>query len=308
MTEVAERPTQTFTADDYIPASHWGKDHWTTLAYVDAVMTDMAGFQVGADPRMRSNRRNFRVMHAECPRPKRATNGGHAAMGAIAADLSMGSCLKDGSVVQNHDDWSCVQDMAEAGLFTVGPDDVEPREILHFSAKGRAWANELRQHKQAGGAFAGFSAEELPEMPECKPVVEEVFTWLNMEFDITAIRAAIASHTLKPATCVFNRDAIANYCKTVLRINRSNRTTDQRGGFFGFVSSLAALTMPDEAVTEPSIVAYVGKNKGVLDMDGTGPHYVLIDGNHRMTRGYFDDVESRNVFVLSRAQVRPFKR
>ncbi|KWU17954.1 hypothetical protein [Burkholderia cenocepacia] len=302
MTEVAERST--FTADDFIPASHWGKDHWSTLAYIDTVMTDVAGFQVGSDARMRSNRRNFRVMTAECPRPRRATHRS----AEVVMDLEHGSRLRDGFVVKNHDDWGCVQDMAEAGLFTVGPADVQPKETLHLSRKGQHWVAELRKHKQAGGSFSEFSADHLPEMPECKPVVREVFRWMNTDFDITGIRDAIRGGSLKPKRIEFDKDTIANYCSQVLKIDRTNRVTDQRGSFFGFVSSLAALAMPEAAAAEPSILAYVGKNKGILNMDGTGAHYALIDGNHRMTRAYFAELESREVFILTQAQVRPFKR
>ena len=140
--------------DDYIAMNRWSKDHWSTLAYLETVMVDCGGFQVGSDPRMRSNRRHFRVMHEECPRPKRATRGA----GGVAMNAEHGTRLNDGCVVANHDDWMCVQDMAAAGLFTVGADEVQPGQTLHLSSRGQDVVAALRAHKAAGGNFAQFDA------------------------------------------------------------------------------------------------------------------------------------------------------
>lgn len=139
---------------DYIPIEQWSKDHWSTLAYVESVMVDCAGFQVGADPRMKSNRRHFRVMAAECPNPRRAQASKSLAMPMRPEHATR---LKDGTQIAGHDDWMCVQDMAAAGLFTAGPDDVQPGERLHLSALGVMVSSELRAHKASGGTFATFS-------------------------------------------------------------------------------------------------------------------------------------------------------
>ena len=40
--------------DGYVPPNLFGKDHWSTLAYMETIMVDCGGFQVGADPRMRA--------------------------------------------------------------------------------------------------------------------------------------------------------------------------------------------------------------------------------------------------------------
>lgn len=143
-----------FSADDFIPMSHWGKDHWSTLAYAETVMTDCGGFQVGVDGRMRSGRRNFRVMTQGCPKPKRA--GGGAAAPAVVMEPGHSTKLKDGQCVTGHDDWSCIQDMAAEGLFNCGPDDVEPGVILSLSDKGTKILNALREFKRGGGQYAAF--------------------------------------------------------------------------------------------------------------------------------------------------------
>lgn len=143
-------------SDDYIPMNQWGKDHWSTLAYLETVMVDCAGFQVGADPRMRSNRRNARVMREQCARPKRSA---HRWSPCVVMNPEHGTRLNDGKVLSNHDDWMCVQDMAEAGLFTVGVDGVEPGQTLHLSPRGLELCAQLRAHKAQGGKFANFTPE-----------------------------------------------------------------------------------------------------------------------------------------------------
>lgn len=142
--------------DDYISMLNWHKDHWSTLAYVETVMVDNAGFQLGTDAHMRSNRRNFRVMAEACPRPKRAS-GANPSLARVMQPQHT-TRLKDGSPTDNHDDWACIQDMAAEGLFTVGPEDVQPAVVLHLSERGQGVCNALRAHKAAGGHFAGFDA------------------------------------------------------------------------------------------------------------------------------------------------------
>lgn len=145
--------------DAFVPMAQWAKDHWSTFAYVDAVMVDCGGFQVGLDPRMKANRRHFRVMGEECQRPRRPSGGG-ASM-AIAMAPEHATRLKNGTTVAGHDDWMCLQDMAEAGLFADGS-EVRPGETLHLSPKGRALIAALREHKAGGGNFASFEpAAEL---------------------------------------------------------------------------------------------------------------------------------------------------
>lgn len=143
---------------------------------------------------------------------------------------------------------------------------------------------------------------------DVNPAPREYYHWLNMEFNVAAIRAAIRAGTLRPRNATFDKAAIADYATQVLRVDRSDRTTDQRGSFYARISSLAALKMPEEVLDEPGILAFVGKGKGILNLDGTGPHYVLIDGSHRLARAYFDDREQYAVVILSQTQVRSFKR
>lgn len=164
MSDTAAAPR--YTSDDYIPARDWGRDHWSMLGYMETVMVECAGFQVGFDPCTRANRRHFRVLREECPKPKRpvpASSFGYAVM----PPGKYGTRLADGSEVDGHDDWCCVQDMAEAGLLAVTrlrhkkpmaatAGDVQPGNTLHLSDLGQQVAAALRAHKATGGAFGDF--------------------------------------------------------------------------------------------------------------------------------------------------------
>lgn len=146
--------------DGYVPMNLFGKDHWSTLAYAEIEAVECGGFQVGFDARMRQGRQHFRVMYEECRRPKRI-NGGHR---GIVMRPEHGSRLNDGSFVENHDDWHCIQDMVAAGLMGVKKrglimplvEEMEPGVVLHLTPLGHAIVASLRRHKAEGGNFAEF--------------------------------------------------------------------------------------------------------------------------------------------------------
>jgi hypothetical protein len=149
------------TKEDFVPLEKFGKDHWSTLAYAESVMMECGGFQVGLDPRMRQGRRNYRVMREQCIRPKR-TSRVHPDMAMIMDSKAHGTRLKDGIVVEGHDDWHCIQDLAQLGYFRIGveianADRVQPGVFLHLSPAGRKVADALRQHKENGGTFSTFT-------------------------------------------------------------------------------------------------------------------------------------------------------
>ena len=143
-----------YNIDDYIPIELFGKDHWSTLAYVETVMTDIGGFQIGRDPKMRSNRRNFRVMAEECPSPYRAVN--KVSHPGVVMQDHHSTILKNGQVVKGHDDWSCLQDLANAAFFDTNAYDIQPDTVIKLSTYGRTIANQLREFKSNGGSFKEF--------------------------------------------------------------------------------------------------------------------------------------------------------
>ena len=157
--------------DGYVPEAQFGRDHFTSLAYVETVLVVCGGFLMGADARMRLGRRHYRVMLQECPRPLRT---GLTRPETVVMDREQGSRLHDGTVVVGHDDWHCIQDMAEAGYFMTGKrnspvqvataEDIEPKAWLHLSPRGREVLNALRDFKATGGSYAQFVAPQAAQV------------------------------------------------------------------------------------------------------------------------------------------------
>lgn len=299
MTQLAEQ--KQYSADEYVPAALWGKDHWSTLAYVESVATDCSGFQVGVDGRMRSNRRHFRVMH-ECPKPRRA---GRSMVGAALAS-DAGTRLNDGQVIAGHDDWCCLQDMAQEGLFNVNASGIQPGFILHLSAKGQAWCAALRAHKQAGGMFHDVDVSLMPQVDSEPPKDAEVFNFMGLAFNVTAIIEDLNAKRIRPQTATFDRAFIEHFA-TRLHGLRKDNPQDTSMSLMTGVRAVDVHSVPDSAFEKPLILAYAGKNKGVLSLDETGAHYLLIDGNKRLGKAFFDDRESLEVVVLNQAQTRKYK-
>jgi hypothetical protein len=131
---------ETISENDFVPPELWGRDHYSTLAYVEARLVEGC-YTVSFDPRMRQNRRHFRVL------PGRKGQG-------VPMSPEHGSRLADGTYLPWHDDWCCVQDMLQAGLFEGDPDDWDAGMTLKLSDKGHAAAAALRKHKAEGGSFS----------------------------------------------------------------------------------------------------------------------------------------------------------
>ncbi len=149
--------------DVLIPPVLWGKDHWTTLAYITLSIIDYSahgGCQVGYDPRMRHNRRNFRVLAAENPYPPQRNQGKHAhtpCHGHEPMAEEHSSRLRTGKLARGHDDWDCIQDMVGMGLFNLmGPEEMVPGKVLNLTLMGWRWITAVWQHKAAGGAYDTF--------------------------------------------------------------------------------------------------------------------------------------------------------
>lgn len=148
-----------------IPLDRWGKDHWSTLAYLETRAVDHQGVIKNANMRTSIKRHPLFVARGPLGPP---TDGGQYP-----------TCYKDGEM-NEHDDWDCLNDMVEAGLLAVKPADTALWEVpvgsrgpikhrgriptkelkvrVKLTELGQKVAGELRAYKQgAGHRYAEFS-------------------------------------------------------------------------------------------------------------------------------------------------------
>ncbi len=140
-----------------IPPELWGKDHFSTLVYVESRNVDGDGQPIMAQMRTADGR------------PRRGKSGGRAPGGGAYPTR-----LIDGTELHDHDDWDCVDDMVAVGVINWQGTGAYP--VLRLTRKGWRLASALRQHLATTGAagqrtYAGF--EVLVHLP-AEPSAEEV--------------------------------------------------------------------------------------------------------------------------------------
>lgn len=135
--------------------SQWGKDHWSTLAYVEARCVDHKGILSNAQ--LRVNARLHREFAYVTP------------FGSAGRGDKYPTLLRDGAKADGHDDVSCIFDMHAEGLLAVRGRYRNGRRTVRFGSremvvrltpKGRKIVSALREHKAKGGTFGNFKVEE----------------------------------------------------------------------------------------------------------------------------------------------------
>jgi len=143
-----------------VPVDRWGKDHWSTLAYIETCCVDKDG--VGGDGVAKVDHRRMRC------NPDRHPPVGKI-LGEDAWDETYGTRLKGYFAdkdnpdlrLQAHDDWDCVDDMEAAGMAEVIS---FVNGFVRLTDKGLDFAQALRRHKAAGSHYAYFEVtDELRE-------------------------------------------------------------------------------------------------------------------------------------------------
>lgn len=117
-----------------IEIARWGRDHWSTLLYIEDICVNGSGEPVAE--RMRQW-------------PGRPVRGRLlTAMGPLAGGAKgYPTRLKDGTEVEEHDDFDCAEDMVAAGLVEWRGTGLRP--VFRLTALGWAMAGALRQHLAA---------------------------------------------------------------------------------------------------------------------------------------------------------------
>jgi len=132
---------QDFCELEHIPMSKWGKDHWSTFAYLETLAVDggKEGWAIPNKARMRTNE----IRHPHLVEHFFANQSGS----------KYPTRLKEGEV-EGHDDWDCVDDMVKEGLL----EDVGSglNRAFTFTKLGKKCASKLRQHKMEGNNFGTF--------------------------------------------------------------------------------------------------------------------------------------------------------
>ena len=153
-----------------VPIEYWGRDHWSTLAYVETVCVD--------------NKGRISLARMRCSAKR------HPALLSAVGDNTgreYPTFLKEGELT-DHDDWDCLLDMESIGYVKIHGGsvgilvDVEPgkrgplairapRKPLNFfnrseiryppkvriTDKGAEMCATLRRHKSQGGNFKDFT-------------------------------------------------------------------------------------------------------------------------------------------------------
>ena len=87
------------------PVAKWGRDHWTTLLYIESRCVDAKG--VLDNQKMRTNARVHRKLLGDL----------QARTGMTGEDYP--TELRNGDTIDRHDDWSCVEEMVAHGLLVI---------------------------------------------------------------------------------------------------------------------------------------------------------------------------------------------
>lgn len=130
-----------------VPMKDWGRDHWSTLAYLETRAVDHNG--------------SIERMHMRCdPHP-------HPGLAHIGWRTGHGSKyptrLREGEL-QDHDDWSCMEDVEHAGLLENIGTGINP--VVKLTDYGMIVCNALRNHKASGGSFGNFIFDPLEILDE----------------------------------------------------------------------------------------------------------------------------------------------
>lgn len=119
------------------PIEQFGKDHWATFAYIETRIVDHQG--VPDNRHMRTH-------------PKLHPGLGHLDGSAHPTRL------KNSKTIEDHDDWSCLEDCEAHNLLEHIGTGICPRYKL--TPKGSRVAGALRAHKAAGKNFIDFNPPE----------------------------------------------------------------------------------------------------------------------------------------------------
>ncbi len=117
-----------------VPIGKFGKDHWSTFAYLETRCVDHGG--------------EIELRHMRCDSDR------HPQFAHSGITAKYPTRLKKGEI-KNHDDWDCLDDCELAGLIKNTGTDLH--RVYRLTTLGQSVASQLRKHKADGGNFASFT-------------------------------------------------------------------------------------------------------------------------------------------------------
>lgn len=134
-TNSAERRASRRAADrPEVTVDKFGRDHWSTLAYIETLCVD------GDGSPHKERMRCIRDRHPAYANGQDSTN--------------YPTRLRDGSLLSGHDDWDCADDLERAGFIEQIGTGTHPQ--FRMTKDGSRVVAELREFKQKGGSFSTF--------------------------------------------------------------------------------------------------------------------------------------------------------
>lgn len=116
----------------------FGKDHWSTLAYIETVIVENTFYELKSDSHMRTHSHHKNLL------------GKHQQMFGMGTGDKYGTRLNNGEEIFHHDDWDCIFDAEKEKIVKIENNKVK------FTDYGYSILAQLRKHKSEGGSFSDF--------------------------------------------------------------------------------------------------------------------------------------------------------
>ena len=128
-----------------VPIEEWGRDHWSTFAYIETLCVD--GHDGIGIPDL------HRIQCNPARHPGLVTFG---LLGTVNDGSAYAIRLADGEEIPgpDYDEWDCIDDMKAEQLLTAVGTGIHPAHLL--TERGKMVAGQLRSHKASGGNWATF--------------------------------------------------------------------------------------------------------------------------------------------------------
>lgn len=133
----------------------FGKDHWSTFAYIETCCVDNAG-KVDKS-RMRTNENKHPLLASNVSiafKWKKSNNTRLKGFFQLDGRDDPQKAIEAGLMIDGHDDWDCLDDLESHGLIEILS---LANPMVQMTKLGLDASAKLRAHKASGGMFANFS-------------------------------------------------------------------------------------------------------------------------------------------------------